>query len=189
MAYQHSSSGGENLPTGSSAPGEPVFLVVGKLRRPHGLQGEMIMQVITDFPGRLRPGKIVFIGDEHFEHTIRSRRRYTNDLLIALEGYDTPEAAGTLRNQMVYVRSDMIPALPEGEYYHHQLLGLQVISDEGQALGQLVQILETGANDVYIVRPDRGAEILLPAIDSVVLQVDLVRGEMKVHLLPGLLPE
>ncbi len=177
------------MPTGSSAPGEPVFLVVGKLRRPHGLQGEMTMQVITDFPGRLRPGKIVFVGNEHIQHTIRSRRRYANDLLIALEGCDTPEEAGELRNQFVYVRSDMIPDLPEDEYYHHQLLGLQVVSDEGQALGILVQILETGANDVYIVRPERGAEILLPAIDSVILQVDLAQGEMKVHVLPGLLPE
>ena len=166
---------------------EAVFLVVGKLRRPHGLRGEMIMEVITDFPERLRSGMMVFVGEEHDARTISTRRRYSDDLLLGFEGYQTPEQAGALRNQYVYVRSDLIPPLPDGEYYQHQLLGLRVVTDEGRELGRLEQILETGANAVYLVRSESGAEILLPAIDPVVLGVDLPGGEMRVHLLPGLL--
>jgi 16S rRNA processing protein RimM len=87
------------------------------------------------------------------------------------------------------VRADDRPSLPDGEYYHHQLLGLRVISDTGQTLGRLVQILSTGANDVYIVRPEAGPDVLLPATDEVVQRVDLEQGEILVHLLPGLIPD
>ena len=167
----------------------PIFLVVGKLRRPHGLRGEMIMEVITDFPERLRSGMLVFVGEQYIEHKILTRRRYADDLLIGLEGFQNPEQSGELRNKYVYVRSDMIPPLPEGEYYQHQLLGLRVIDEEEQELGRLEHIIETGANNVYLVRSENGAELLLPAIDQVILSVDLPKGEIRVHLLPGLLPE
>ena len=113
----------------------------------------------------------------------------TTVLLLSLAGYQTPEEVGVLRNQYVYVRSDLIPPLPEGEYYQHQLLGLRVVSEDGQPLGELSQILSTGANDVYIVLPESGKEILVPAIDSVILSVDLPKGEMRIHVLPGLLPD
>jgi 16S rRNA processing protein RimM len=79
------------------------------------------------------------------------------------------------------------PTLPEGEYYHHQLIGLNVVTDEGRELGALVDIIETGANDVYIVRDPDGNETLLPAIPSVILDVKLADHQMYVHLLDGLI--
>jgi 16S rRNA processing protein RimM len=173
-------------PAGSPGEGEPVFLVVGKLRRPHGLRGELIMEVITDFPERLEPGVQVYVGEGFRPLRIRSRRWHGKLLLIAFDGYHEREAAGEFRNWLVYVRADDRPPLPEGEYYEHQLLGLRVVSDEGKFLGWLAQILETGANDVYIVRPESGPDILLPAIDDVILDIDLARAEMRVSLLPGL---
>jgi 16S rRNA processing protein RimM len=176
-------------PAGSPDSGEPVFLVVGKLRKPHGLRGELRMEVITDFPERLQPGVTVYVGEDYNPTRIHSRRWHGKLLLIAFEGYPDPETAGAFRNSLVSVRADDRPPLPEGEFYHHQLLGLEVISDEGEALGRLVQILETGANDVYIVRPLAGPDLLLPAIDEVILNVDLAEGSMRVHLLPGLRPE
>lgn len=176
-------------PAGSLDIGEPVFLVVGKLRKPHGLRGELQMEVITDFPERLTRGVQVYVGEEHRPQHIRSIRGHDRLLLVAFSDFHDPESAGGLRNQLVYVRADDRPALPEGEYYQHQLLGLKVISDEGEELGHLVQILETGANDVYIVRPLAGPELLLPAIDEVILQVDLEQSRMMVHLLPGLRPD
>jgi len=153
------------------------------------VQGELLMDVSTDFPERLRRGVQVFVGEDHRPMRITHRRVHQNALLISLEGVDTAEQAGELRNSFVYVRADDRPKLPEGEYYHHQIIGLRVVTETGRLLGVLTQILETGANDVYIVQPEQGPEILLPAIEAVIGEIDLERGEMRVHPLPGLLPD
>lgn len=176
-------------PAGSPPTGEPVFLVVGKVHRPHGLKGDVVFEVITDFPERLRPGGIVYLGEEHTPMVIHRRRWHGTSMLVRFEGHEDPEMAAKIANLYAYVRADDRPELPDGEYYHHQLLGLKVIDDQGRQLGKLVQILETGANDVYIVKPDSGKEILLPAIGEVVKNIDLVNGTLVVHLIPGLLPE
>jgi len=174
-------------PAGSPVTGEPAFLVVGKLLHPHGLRGEILMEVVTDFPERLQPGITIYVGETHRPLQIRSRRWHRDSLLLAFESFKDPEASGELRNQWIFVRAADRPELPEGEYYHHQLLGLRVVSDDGRELGKMAGILETGANDVYVIISPDGSEILLPAIESVVLDVNLERGEMLVHLLPGLL--
>jgi 16S rRNA processing protein RimM len=174
---------------GSPGNGEPLFLVIGKLRRPHGVHGEILMDIITDFPERIKAGTRVFVGPQHEEQIIRSARGNAGTLLVAFEAFNNLEEVGVLRNQYMYVRAEDRPPLPPGEYYHHQLIGLPVLTDEGQVLGVLSEILENAANDVYVVRPKQGADILLPAIDSVILDIDLQQGEMRVHLLPGLLPD
>lgn len=176
-------------PAGSPLTGEPVFLAVGRLRRPHGLRGDLVMEVLTDFPERLKSGVTVYVGEAYQPLRIRRCRRHPPVLLLAFDGYSDNEQVGELRNRMVFVRADDCPPLPEGEYYHHQILGMQVITDEGRELGAVVQILETGANDVYIIRPEAGPEILLPAIDDVILEINLALQQMRVHLLPGLLPD
>ncbi len=174
---------------GSSGNDEPVFLVIGKLRRPHGVRGEILMDVLTDFPERIKAGITVFIGPQYEERIIRSVRSNAGTLLVTLEGFDNPEQVGVLRNQYMHVRAEDRPPLPEGEYYHHQLVGLPVVTDEGQKLGVLTEILANAANDVYVVQPEKGPEILLPAIDSVILDIDLQQGEICVHLMAGLLPD
>jgi 16S rRNA processing protein RimM len=79
--------------------------------------------------------------------------------------------------------------LPAGQHYKHELLGLQVFDEEGKPLGELVEILETGANDVYVVVDSTGREILLPAIPAVILDLDVEHGRLKVHLLDGLVDD
>jgi 16S rRNA processing protein RimM len=170
-----------------SPAGGPLFLVVGFLRRPHGVQGEMIMDLHTDFPDRIKSGKKIFIGDRHEAATFESTRAHANGMLIKLRGFDTPEAAGRFRNQWVYVSAAEVPPLPKGQHYKYELLGLDVVDEQGKALGKLAEILETGANDVYIVRNDAGKDILLPAIPSVILDLDMDRRLMRVHLIEGLI--
>lgn len=175
-------------PTGSPGDGEPVFLVVGRLRRPHGLRGELIMEVLTDFPERLRPGIRVMVGDERRQLRLRTVRSNDTTLLVSFKDLETPEAAAELRNQLVYVRAEDRPPLPEGEYYHHQLIGLRVVDEIGKHIGDLSQIIDTaGANDVYVIRTGQGKEVLVPAIQDVILEIDLDRGEMLIRPLPGLL--
>jgi 16S rRNA processing protein RimM len=179
--------GSSEHPAGSPKTGEPAFLVVGKLLHPHGVRGEILMDVITDFPERLQPGVGVYVGEDHRLLQIRSRRLHRQDLLLTFDGYSTPETVGELRNLLVYVPSHDRPALPDGEYYHHQLIGLQVFSEEGSLLGKLENILITGANDIYVVRSPQGGELLLPAIEEVVQEIDLDARKIIVRLLPGLL--
>jgi 16S rRNA processing protein RimM len=176
--------------SGSPLSGEPEFLAVGKLHKPHGLRGEMLMTVWTDFPERLQPGVQVFVGESHQPVHIRSLRAHNRASLIAFEGFDQRETAGQLRNQVVFVRTADLPPLPDDEIYRHQLLGLQVLrEDDGTSLGRVAEILETGANNVLLIRREGKSDLLLPDIDSVVLKIDLEKGEIRVHLLPGLLSD
>ena len=175
--------------SGSPSKGEPVYLAVGLLRRPHGVHGEILMEVYTDFPERLEDGTTVFLGAKHKPATIRHIRHHNEGLLFSFEGVDTPESAGLLRKQMVYVKTATRPALPAGQYYHHQMIGMTVVDDSGNELGQLTEIIETGANDVYVVLSGTGKELLLPSIKQVVLDVDVESNRMIVHLIPGLLEE
>ena len=174
---------------GSLPPGEPALLAVGKLLHPHGVRGEILMEVYTDFPERLVPGMVLYLGSPGEQLHLARRRSHQNGLLLTIEGYTTPEAVGELRNQVVYVRADDRPPLDEGEYYHHQLLNPRVTSDEGAPLGVVAEILETGATDVLIVHPETGPDVLIPIADSFIRSIDLPGGKITVHLIPGMLPE
>jgi 16S rRNA processing protein RimM len=172
-----------------SPDGEPVYLAVGFLRRPHGLRGEIIMDLHTDFPERLRSGRKLFVGEEHKPMTLAGARPHAKGMLVRFKGIENSDHAGQLRNQWVYVRAADVPKLPEGRVYQHELLGFEVVDENGDALGELVEIIETGANDVYVVRNKSGREILLPAISSVILNLDPARRLMRVHLLEGLVDD
>ena len=169
-----------------SPAGEPVYLVIGYLRRPHGVQGEVIMDLHTDFPERIKSGRKVLIGEKHHPHTFDTVRPHGDGLLVSFRGVDTPEDVGKFRNQWVYIKASQVPPLPKGQHYQYELIGLDVVDENETPLGKLVEILETGANDVYVVRDESGKEILLPAIPSVILNLDMDRRLLRVHLLEGL---
>jgi len=169
-----------------SPDGEPVYLVVGFLRRAHGVRGEIIMDLHTDFPERFRSGRKLFIGADHKPMTLSGVRPHAKGMLVKFKGIETPEEAGQLRNQWVYAKASDVPALPEGQVYQHEIFGFKVVDEADNLLGELVEIIETGANDVYVVRDESGKEILLPAIPSVILDLDPGRRQVRVHLLEGL---
>lgn len=175
------------LSDAGSPSGEPVFLAVGRLRRPHGVRGELLFEVWTDAPERIQPGVRLFVGPKRRPLIVRSRREHAEGLLLAFEGVDDRDQAGVYRNQVLYVRAEDLPPLPPDEWYVHQVLGLRVVTDDGQPLGVLVEVFETGANDVLVVQRPDGSEVLLPDIEDVVRGVDFEQGVMTVHLLPGLL--
>jgi 16S rRNA processing protein RimM len=180
-------TGEKQSSTGSPKNGEPAFLAVGKIRRPHGVHGDVVLELLTDFPERLRPNAKIYLGEKHIPMVLASTRPHGKGLILGINGIKTPEDAGKYRNWLVYVSAKGLPALGKGEYYFHELLGMNVIDETGNRLGELTSILETGANDVYVVTGDSGIEILLPAIAEVILLVDVKKHSMHVHLLPGLL--
>jgi 16S rRNA processing protein RimM len=181
MTEPRVSSNQKKHATGSPSTGEPVFILIGRLRSSHGVIGEISMLVDTDFPERLNKGKMVFVGKTYIPMTIEHTRLTNNGMLIKFVGVENSEEAKLLRNSSVYVKFDELPQLPEGTYYHHQLLGLKVLDSQSRLLGILTEILETGANDVYVVTSDEGVETLLPVVESVIVSVDLEKGEMRVN--------
>ena len=176
----------EKYPAGLPAAGKPAFFAIGRIRRSHGVRGEVLMEGYTDFPERVQSKITVYAGQEFQELTISSVRKHKDGLLIHFEGLSNPEEVAFLRNQIVYVSAANRPELPPGEYYHYQVIGMDVVDDSGTSLGTLTEILETSANDVYVVTNKQGDELLLPAIPDVVLDIDPQHNALRVHLLPGL---
>ena len=170
-----------------SPTGEPLYLSVGFLRRPHGLQGEIIMDLHTDFPERMKSGRKLFVGEEYQPMTLTSVRPHQAGLLVKFKDVETPEDAGKLRNQWVFIKAKDAPPLPDGQIYQYELIGFKVVDENENLLGTLAEILETGANDVYVVKDNSGKEILLPAIPSVVLNQDADLRLIRVHVLDGLI--
>jgi 16S rRNA processing protein RimM len=145
----------------------------------------MKVEVLTSRPQDVAAGRQVFVGEDYRAYEVRRVRLHQRALIIQLAGCDTPQQAETFRDCRVFIaRKDAAPLRPH-EYYHHQLIGLTAVTLEGEDLGRLVEILETGANDVYVVRGPRG-EVLLPARREVIREIDLAAGIMRVQLLPGL---
>jgi 16S rRNA processing protein RimM len=161
---------------------------VAQVLAPHGIRGELKCRVITDFPRqRFRRGNTVLIDGE--SHVIQGARLQGRFVLLKLEDVADRDTAETLRNKDVQIRAEDAVALPRGQFYWHQVIGLRVEdASTHQPVGTVADILETGANDVYVVRGERG-EILVPAIKDVVKEIDPAAGRMLIEPLPGMLPD
>ena len=171
------------------SPEEPAvpdgFVLIGRVIRPHGVDGILRVQPYSDNPNRFRPGSSITIADTLW--TLDSFRRLPDGYaLLGLDGLDSDADGRKLTDEWLFAPIDTDADLEPDEYYHYQLVGLNVLTDEGEHLGALSEVLETGSNDVYIVRSTDGKEILLPAISQVIKKVDLATGTMLVHLLDGL---
>jgi len=165
-------------------PAPPEFLIVGYILAPWGIRGEVKVEVVTDFPERFAPQKIVYLNTRPLE--IESCRPHKQHLVVKLATIDSVEDAEKLRGQDLTIpRSELYP-LPEGQYYTFQIIGLKVVTTEGKLLGRITEIMTTGSNDVYIVEGKRG-EILIPAIEDVVKSIDLEKGKMVIEAIEGLL--
>ena len=160
--------------SGSLKKSEPEFLVAGKLRKSHGLNGEMWIEVLTDYPDLFNQDIGVFIGEKYKKITVKSFRFAGKLGLIRFEGFENPESLWPFNNAYLYFESKNMPELHDEEYYHHELIGLEVRDEKSAVIGILTEILVTGANDVYVITPKEGnKDILIPAIKSVIQKIDL----------------
>ena len=163
-------------------------LAVGRVVRPHGVRGGLMVVGYSDAIESLNPGSRLLHGEEQRPAVLQSCRRHAERYLMFLEGVQDREQAEALRSAEILVPFQNAKPLPEGAYYYWQVLGLRAEDENGALLGEITEILETGANDVYVVRRPEGGELLLPAISSVIRAIDPAQGVMRVHLIPGLLP-
>lgn len=172
----------ETMGPDAATPLAAVRLVVGTIVGPHGVRGEVKLRVVTDDPEHLGHVPRVFIGDEPRPRRLLGVRFHGGQALLRIQGITTPEAVDALRGRPVRIAgSDARPPAP-GEYFLYQLLGLEVIDEEGTALGRVADVMETGAHDVLVVAPpDGGADILLPNHPEVVLDVRPDEGQMVVR--------
>ena len=175
--------------SGSPSVGEPAFLEMGKILRSHGVHGEVLLKVNSDYPEHLQPRLKVYLGENHLPFTIRQVRPHNSGLIIALDGIHDPETAQHYQNNILYISTKILPKLGRNEYYYHQLMDMEVMEEDGKPLGKLTEIIKTGANDVYVVTSGNGKELLLPAIKEVIIDIDLTKKIMHVHLLNGLRPD
>ena len=180
---------------GSGAQGrtpEPRFLAVGQVVGVHGVRGELKVKLLTDDPQRFGLLERVYVGPDGAEPSPRrleGHRPHKGHVLLRLEGCNDRNLAEAYRGWLIQVpREEAIP-LEEGQYHEYQILGLQVRTVSGEDLGEIVEIIYTGANEVYVVEgtdPSR-PQILIPAIKDVVVEVDLASGHLLVELPEGLL--
>ncbi len=164
---------------------------IGRLAGTFGVRGSLKMVALTDFPERFHSMQRVILnqGGRLQTLTIESVQPHQQQFLIKFEGVDNKEEARLLVNALLQVEEKDVHPLPEGVYYHFQLIGLQVFDRERGLLGEISDILETGANDVYVVQSPRYGEVLLPSTEEVVLDIDLDKGRVDVDLLPGLIED
>jgi 16S rRNA processing protein RimM len=148
------------------------------------LSGAVKAESLSDVPHRFDIGQTLHVrGDPYvISSSVRASR---SQVILKFRGIDSLARARGLLGEWMTVPRESVPALPEGGYFHFQLLGLQVFTRDGERLGRVCEILETGSNDVYVVSND-GGELLLPALADVIREIDLAQGVMVVDLPDGL---
>ena len=166
--------------------GAAPFLDVGRVAAPFGLAGEVRVVPLTDFPERFKEMRSVLVGEGHEAYRIVGVRGSRAQVILKLKGVDDANAAGALRGEMLRIPLAEAVSLADGQYFWYQIIDLEVVTMGGERLGRVVDIIRTGANDVYVVRGMRG-EVLIPAIEDVIREVDLGAGRLVVELLPGLI--
>jgi len=170
------------------------LLTVGRLANTHGIRGEVKILSYTDFPDvRFAPGKKLIVvpenGGSTFEVIVESAREHKGMFITKLKGYTDINQVEKYKGSLLKVPGTDLVELPENEYYFHQIIGCEVFTEEpgAKALGTISEILTPGANHVWVVKPPKGQDILIPVIDDVVLDVDVEAKRVTIHLMEGLL--
>ncbi len=171
----------------------PQFLVVGEVLRPHGVRGEVRMRVLTENREQLLDLKYVYLADSATDERrtrlqverVRFNKAYA---LLTLEGYSSRDDADRLRSKLVMIDREQITPLEGEQYYLFQLIGLRVLSNKKE-IGIVKEVLQTGANDVYIVESPAHGELLLPAHEETIESIDFESQVITMSLPEGLIPD
>lgn len=161
---------------------EPA-IVVGAITKAHGLKGEVVVLNRSDNPDRWAPGTTVFLGARELE--ITASRPHGTRILVSFKGVTDRTSAEGLRGELT-VRRSQLPDLEEGQYWPHQLEGCEVVTDAGRDLGHITDVIPNPANDLWVAVDEAGTETLVPALEDVIVRVDLEARRVLVRDIPGL---
>lgn len=167
------------------------YFTVGKLVNTHGLRGEVRVVSTSDFPDeRFRKGNELFLFhpslDRPLKLKVSTRRTHKEFEILSFQGYANINDIEKYKGGELKIPESDLMELEEDEFYIHELIGCEVITDEGEELGKITDVLQTGANDVWVVKGKRG-EVLLPYIDDCIKEVDVANKRVVCHLMEGLL--
>ncbi|MBK7897612.1 MAG: 16S rRNA processing protein RimM [Anaerolineaceae bacterium] len=177
---------GKRKPASASVEASDM-IVIGEITKPHGVRGEVRVKPHTDEPARFTWLEQVYVGANNPQlMAVEQARLHQGMILLKFTEISDRLSAESLRGEWLMVPEDEALPLEDGEYYLFQLQGLTVLTTDGETLGTLISVIETGANNVFVVQGDRG-ELLLPDIDDVVQEIDFENGRILVTLLPGLI--
>lgn len=170
------------------------FFNVGKIVNTHGLRGEVRVVTRSDFAAeRYQPGnKLYFFRDENSTESIslivESHRSHKTFDLLTFEGHTSIGAVEKYKGGYLKMKEEERQQLGEGEFYYDKIIGCEVVTDTGEVLGKIKEILSPGANDVWVIqRYEKGKDILIPYIDDVVKDVQIEEQKVTVHIIDGLL--
>jgi 16S rRNA processing protein RimM len=166
-----------------------MLITIGKVVKPFGVKGEMKIEPMTDFPERFTGLTRVYLvspSGKEVACEVKSVRYAGGAPYLLFSGYDSPEKAKAINGWFIKVPEEEAVPLPEGTYYWFELIGMEVVSDAGEKLGTIVDIFETGSNDVYVLKQD-GKETYIPATREVIRLVDRKARRMTIHVPDGLL--
>lgn len=165
------------------------YFEIGQIVNTNGLKGIVKVKPFTDDIKEFETFENIYIQkkDELIEFKIESVRFAKNMVFLKLQGIDDINAAEKLRNLYIKISRDALPKLPENSYYIVDLLQCEVITIEGETLGKMDDVFNTGSNDVYVVKNEDGKQILLPAIKEVIKNVDIPNKKITVKLMEGLI--
>lgn len=164
-------------------------LQVGVITQTHGIRGEVKVFPTTDDASRFRKLKDVIMdtGRERLDLEIEGVKFFKKYVILKLKGFDSINDVEKYKGAKLYVTRDRAVRLKKDEYFVADLIGMKVVTENGDYFGSLKDVMATGANDVYVVEREGGAEILLPAIKECVRHIDIEQGVVTVHIMEGLL--
>lgn len=169
------------------------WFYVGKIVNTQGIKGEVRVVSETDFPEeRYASGKTLYmspIKGNHYEPLIVTSHRHHKQFdILTFVGFNSINEAESLKGRQLFISEKQLSDLDEHSFYHHEIVGCEVYSDNGDHFGQIKEVLSPGANDVWVVKT-KGKDLLLPYIEDVVKNVDIANKKVTVHLIAGLVDD
>ena len=164
------------------------YLEIGQIVNTFGIKGMVKVKPFTDNIERFSNLEKIYIKNKsgQTEYKIQEVKYHKNMVLVKFEGIENPEQADLLRNRYLIVDRETEEPLEPGRYYIVDMIGLDVFTDDNECLGKLEDIYNTGSNDIYVVKNELGKQVLLPAIEDVIKNIDMDNKKVIVHLIPGL---
>ncbi len=161
------------------------LIAVGRITRAHGVHGEVAILPLSQVEARFEPGSRLIVEGLDRTVTVAAARPHRQRLLVRLEGVNDRDQAERLAGRYLLIAASEAAPLPEGEFWPHQLIGNEIVTETGRSLGRINEVIHTPANDVWAAEGPDG-EVLVPALKDVVRTVDLGAGRVVVREVPGL---